>query len=363
MQSSVFILLLYYLGWLFLPALNFNLAAQTRVDLRNQSSNVDFTGASTTKPIRMDITLPASCAVGEFFFRRVSATDGLLFSCLATDVWTQQGTPPTQSVPSGSLLYTDGINPTWTQLGGDLNGSPANLQVVKLRSQPISTTVPQTGQALVWTGTEWAPQFGAGQSTITVKSGATTVSTNGVANLVAGSGISISLTPVSGETQIQHTVDTGVIETRSRAQSGASLLCSSPTLDGFSFTCVMSPVPTSLSTGMLIHWQPTAQGTGGATSLSIGALSAIAIKLADGSTDPSAADIAANQIYPIWFDGTVFRMITSNPVVAQATVSRPACEASLRGRIWHVFGAAETQDTVAICAKDATDLYDWRTLY
>jgi len=43
--------------------------------------------------------------------------------------------------------------------------------------------------------------------------------------------------------------------------------------------------------------------------------------------------------------------------------TKPTCQASRRGMFWHDFGGAGAKDTVEICAKDAGDLYAWRTIY
>jgi hypothetical protein len=42
--------------------------------------------------------------------------------------------------------------------GGDLSGSLTAATVTKIQNRPVVTTAPSTGQALVWGGTQWAPQ-------------------------------------------------------------------------------------------------------------------------------------------------------------------------------------------------------------
>ena len=41
---------------------------QTLVDLRTQSKSVDFSAASTTKPMSTGAALPAACGVGQAYF-------------------------------------------------------------------------------------------------------------------------------------------------------------------------------------------------------------------------------------------------------------------------------------------------------
>ena len=43
--------------------------------------------------------------------------------------------------------------------------------------------------------------------------------------------------------------------------------------------------------------------------------------------------------------------------------AQPACDATARGTFWVTQGASGVQDTVQVCAKDASNSYQWRTLY
>src|SRR5579864_6498677 len=65
--------------------------AQTRVDLHTQAKNVDFSGAATTKPSRMGTGLPATCSVGETFFKTDAPAGQNFYACTAVNVWTAQG--------------------------------------------------------------------------------------------------------------------------------------------------------------------------------------------------------------------------------------------------------------------------------
>jgi hypothetical protein len=49
-------------------------------------------------------------------------------------------------------------------------------------------------------------------------------------------------------------------------------------------------------------------------------------------------------------------------VNASAT-SKPTCDSTLRGTFWYVAGATTVKDNVEVCAKDASDVYAWRTIY
>jgi hypothetical protein len=65
------------------------LTAQTAVDLRAQSRNVDFSAAAATRPFKTGATLPASCQTGESFFKTDAPAGKNLYVCTATDTWSQ----------------------------------------------------------------------------------------------------------------------------------------------------------------------------------------------------------------------------------------------------------------------------------
>ncbi len=76
--------------WVILSLLAAAIAAgaQTRVDLRTQSRNVDFSNAGVTKPVRMGSTLPATCSPGEMFFKTDAIPGQNLQMCTGIDTWT-----------------------------------------------------------------------------------------------------------------------------------------------------------------------------------------------------------------------------------------------------------------------------------
>jgi hypothetical protein len=61
--------------------------AQTRLDLKNQAANVDFTQAITTAPVKTGSVLPGTCTVGELFFLSTAAPGANLYACTAPDTF------------------------------------------------------------------------------------------------------------------------------------------------------------------------------------------------------------------------------------------------------------------------------------
>jgi hypothetical protein len=64
------------------------LSAQTSIDLRTQSRNVDFSAAASTRPSKTGTSIPALCGVGETFFKTDAPPGGNLLLCTAANVWT-----------------------------------------------------------------------------------------------------------------------------------------------------------------------------------------------------------------------------------------------------------------------------------
>ena len=64
----------------FLPAA----LAQTKVDLANQSKNIDFSQALFVRPFPLGTALPATCRSARFFLTTAPAS---AYECTSTNVW------------------------------------------------------------------------------------------------------------------------------------------------------------------------------------------------------------------------------------------------------------------------------------
>ncbi len=175
------------------------LGSQSKLDLRNQTRSVDFSAATATKPARMGSTLPASCGQGEFFFLSSAPAGQNLYVCAAANTWALQGgaVPQSSLVPTelnnaGKLLSTDGSNPVWQAIGGDVSGAPSALTVGGLRGKTLSTATPTDGQLLRFNAGSnvWEPAALAGD----VHGNPSTLTVNGL----QGRGVS-SLAPTDGQ--------------------------------------------------------------------------------------------------------------------------------------------------------------------
>lgn len=80
----------------------------TQVDLRLQSRDVDFSGASATKPFKSGSGLPSTCAQGEMYYRLDASAGMNVYGCTASNSWTLEQGPPAASMASqlGDFVVT-----------------------------------------------------------------------------------------------------------------------------------------------------------------------------------------------------------------------------------------------------------------
>ena len=159
----------------------------------------------------------------------------------------------------------------------------------------------------------WTLQSGGPTSPTTVDSSGTPVGTRGVLDLSAGPGLLWSVSDTGTEISVESMLDTSYVETLASDQSGANLLCSSTSTanPGITYVCSMSPTLTGYSAGMVLHWKPDLNAAGNiAISLNVDSLGATPVEKADGVTNPASADVVGGELYQLWYDGAVFRIMS-----------------------------------------------------
>lgn len=135
--------------------------AQTAVDLRTQSKSVDFSSAASTRPFKTGTTLPATCSVGDSFFKSDATAGVNLYGCTAPGVWTALNSidVPASSGQAGKVLSSDGTTARWTTVAGDVDGTPGANLVRRLQGRKISSTAPANNDVLQWNASsgQWEP--------------------------------------------------------------------------------------------------------------------------------------------------------------------------------------------------------------
>ena len=133
---------------------------QTKVDLRTQGRDYDFSAVGTTRPSKTGTVLPGSCSTGETFLKTDAPAGKNLYVCTATNTWTVQGVEmPDPSGHANQVLTTNGTTFSWAAVAGDLSGQPGAVTVTGLKGRPISGLTPADGQYLRWNAAanQWEP--------------------------------------------------------------------------------------------------------------------------------------------------------------------------------------------------------------
>jgi len=87
-------------------------SAQTLVDLRTQSKNVDFSGAISTRSMKVGNSLPATCVTGELFFNTIVPAGSNVYGCTSTNVWSVQATGSSIAPGTGTTIGGTIVQPT-----------------------------------------------------------------------------------------------------------------------------------------------------------------------------------------------------------------------------------------------------------
>lgn len=146
---------------------------------------------------------------------------------------------------------------------------------------------------------------------MTIQNDGIIVGTRSNLNMVPGFGVLNILSDNGTAVVLQQAVDTAVVQSKASAQSGATHVCFPNGTSVMAYACGLTPALTAYTTGMVVNWRPDVTGVGGSVTLNIDTLGNRPVKLADGVSNPAAGDLTANRLYPVWYDGTNFRLMSS----------------------------------------------------
>lgn len=157
-----------YAALLAIAALSVN--GQISVSNRTDLGAVDASGAASTKPAKSGASLPATCSVGEQFFRTGVTAGQNLYGCTATNTWTLQSGGVGASTSTGS-----GATPTYD---GGLGTVETITQTLAANISSCTAQNFSPGQLVTF---EWT-QDATGTRTITCVALANLGTLSGVAN-------------------------------------------------------------------------------------------------------------------------------------------------------------------------------------
>lgn len=319
------------------------LQAQSRIDLRTQSRNVDFSEATSTKPIKTGSAQPSTCTLGEVFFNLNSPSGQNLYGCTASNTWTQLSgvAGSTTSAINDCLVVGSGSTITVTapcriSIGGVIHSINTNAAAT------LSGTVTAGTIFLYWDSAGNLVADENTQAVLTCGANCRTAANGGFPpgafplatavfsnnaftgssvtdlrsffsnkTVYCGAGLTCTENQLTGELTVAANTANSLL-TKSTFQAGQPVRCASSAASS-AHTCSLAPILSpGYSTGMVIEFTPTATAVSGAATLAIDGFAAKAIKKADGLTDPGPDEIAIGQQVALRYDGSAFRMPAGN---------------------------------------------------
>lgn len=211
----------------------------------------------------------------------------------------------------------------------------------------------------------WVPETGGTAQSPTIQNAGVSIAARGTENFVPGAGMTNVITDLGSKINIQQGVDTSVVVSQGSLQAGQAQYCASASGSGSTYACSLMPTLTAYTTGMVLFWKPDQNGAGGATTLNVDLLGALPLVKPDG-TNPGTTDIASGALYPVWYDGTVFRLLGS---IGAAGGSSSGGSGTLPGLITStnaggqttIVAASEWHSVPAFCSGAPTPVLVWNT--
>ena len=288
-------------------------AAQTLVDVRTQTKDIDFSAASSTKPFKSGTTLPASCAIGEAFFKTNAAAGSNVYVCASLNAWTLEVGIPGPTGPQGPAGATGPPGPAGPPgaIGRIQNGGTnLPLESVLNFTSAGCTDDPANGRT---------DCNGAGISGVGISVNGSALGTQPTLNFISGNGIVETCANNSGVNRVDCTpaVDTAVVLSRSTDQSGMDHFLSSSSNSGTAYTSIAAPTLLVYTPGAWWNWVPDVPCAANPT-ININTLGPIPLKTeVNGTLTP----LAAGQCQP----NTIYELIlVGSPVTAaKIVVSAP----------------------------------------
>jgi hypothetical protein len=105
---------------------------QTLVDLRTQSKSIDFSALPSTRPVQVGTALPATCQVGQLFFKADAIAGANLYGCASVNSWSVQS--------SGSAGGSNNVSVAMGSQLGDLQPLRTASNILTIGSKCSPTT-------------------------------------------------------------------------------------------------------------------------------------------------------------------------------------------------------------------------------
>jgi hypothetical protein len=259
------------------------LAAQTQIDLRTQAKNIDFSAANSTRPIKTGTALPATCVVGNMFFKTDAQTGENLYGCTAANTWSVQG-----GIPIGNCQY---------------NAVSQILTCTDSNNNVYATVETAAGGA----PNQWIDY----------------IAPTGVPHTSRPTPAAVGAVADPGSNGIPFRNGLGTAAPANAGQMSGPFSCQDAGAGG-SYACSLSPAISSYQTGAS-YWFKAGGANAGAATVNFNALGAKSL-VKQYNQALSANDIRAGQWVIVTYDGTNMQMQSQTANALQGAV------ASLFGR-------------------------------
>lgn len=240
-------------------------AAQTQIDLSTQTKRVDFSKASSTKPLQTGTPLPSTCVVGQMFFKTDAPAGANLYACTATNIWSVQGGI------TGSNCWADASSQT-------LKCQDPSGNVYAIVKTAGSGTV---NQWVAYIGADGTPQ--------------TTQPTAGAVGAVAD----------PGSNGVPYRSGVGTATAANANQLSGPFFCQDAGTSG-AYSCNLTPAIAAYTTGTT-YWFRANTAAAGSATLNLNGLGPKTI-VKQASQSLAANDIRSGQWVMVTYDGANLQM-------------------------------------------------------
>ncbi len=255
-------------------------AAQTRIDLSTQARKVDFSNASSTKPVQMGTALPSACVVGQMYFKSNAPAGANLYACTSTNSWVVQGGISGANcwadAGSGTLRCQDQSGNTYT--------------VVQSTTGPISN--------------QWVDY----------------IEPNGTAHTSQPTAAAVGAVGDPGRNGIPYRSGAGSASAATADQMSGPFFCQDAGTSG-AYSCALTP-PISGYVAGTTYWFRANTANSGAATLNLNGLGAKAI-VKQAAQPLTANDIRAGQWVMVTYDGANLQMQSQTGAASEPGLGNP----------------------------------------
>jgi hypothetical protein len=267
------------------------LGAQTNLDLANQTKDVNFAGAASTRVWKTGASLPASCTIGEGFF--LTGAGPNLYVCSASNVWS-----PVAPATAGTGSQVQSISGTFL---------PNSVPVVDGTGTQVTSGCTASTGAMTCSG---GFNGGAGATRITVSEGAAAAAPAPGQQTIYLDSANHSLSSIDSQSLVRRYATIDGTETLT------AKTLANPSLGS---TTLTSSFPNETSTGTTLNMLAKLTGTPSAAQLlTIADASGIAGIVVSGAGNSGSASVAISGQASCIFDGAT---VSGDYVTASSTTA------------------------------------------